>query len=301
MNWRSKALLQGVFSTVPGGEHLHYFCQRWITKSLPTREDKFSSIVAHAEEHARLLRKYGSRELERASFYEFGAGWDLIIPLAFYCFGAGRQTLVDLRNLLRVELVNDTIEKFNTVPLPVNLIRKPGRPLQGDGRFLGLLKELYGIQFQAPCDARATGLPAGSIDFISSTNTLEHIPRPDIQAILLECRRLLRGDGVMSFRIDYQDHYAYFDRNISVYNFLRYDSTRWRLYNPALHFQNRLRHKDYLDLFQEAGFSVLAEQRCDGTEEDYETLKQIPIDSQFVTYSPLELAVRHAFIVLRKQ
>ena len=300
MNWRYKAVLQGVFSNLPGGERLNYLCQRWITKSLPTRDDKFSAIVSHAEEHVRMFRKHGTRELGHATFYEFGAGWDLMIPFAFYAFGAGRQKLVDLRNLLRVELVNDTIDKFNSVPLSMKLMRSPNQPLPRDRRFLALLESIYGIQFHAPCDARATGFPADSIYFISSTNTLEHIAPVDIRAILLECHKLLRNDGVMSFRVDYQDHYAYFDSGISVYNFLRYSSKQWRFYKPRLHYQNRLRHKDYLRMVKETGFSVLEERRYDGNEKDYETLERLPLDPQFRHYSFLELAVRHALLVLRK-
>ena len=71
-------------------------------------------------------------------------------------------------------------------------------------------------------DARASGLHAGCVDIITSTNTLEHIPPGEIAAILRECARLLREGGLMSSSIDLQDHYHWFDKNISVYNFLRF-------------------------------------------------------------------------------
>ena len=44
--------------------------------------------------HMEQIRKYGSVGIEHAKFYEFGAGWDLIGPLAFYIMGARDQTLV---------------------------------------------------------------------------------------------------------------------------------------------------------------------------------------------------------------
>ena len=64
---------------------------------------------------------------------------------------------------------------------------------------------------QGDCVEMMRSLPAASVDFVSSTNTLEHIPATDIGPILAECRRLLRPDGVVSCRIDMRDHYSYFD------------------------------------------------------------------------------------------
>ena len=181
-----------------------------------------------------------------ATFYEFGAGWDMIIPLTFYGFGVEHQILVDIRNLLRPSLVNDTIEKYSRMPEDRHLLRKPYRYLHsGQGVFPVMLKNYYGIDYRAPCDPKRTGLESGSIDCITSTSTLEHIPVEDLKAVLLECYRLLRSGGVTSFLIDYADHYFYFDREISGYNYLQYSDITWALFNPALHYQNRLRHPDY--------------------------------------------------------
>jgi hypothetical protein len=80
MNWKYKALLQFVFSNVPFGELLNYFFQRHVTRSLPTSDAKFSSIVSFAKDHIDVCQKYFGRPLGEATFYEFGAGWDMIIP-----------------------------------------------------------------------------------------------------------------------------------------------------------------------------------------------------------------------------
>lgn len=112
MNWRYKALLQRVFSNIPFGERLNYLFQRFVMKSLPVRDAKFASIVTFAKEHIDIVNKYRNQPLKDVTFYEFGAGWDLIIPLAFCTYGVEHQILVDIRNLLRCELVNDTVKKF---------------------------------------------------------------------------------------------------------------------------------------------------------------------------------------------
>jgi len=236
------------------------------------------------------------------NFYEFGAGWDMIVPLTFYAFGVERQILVDLRTLLRGNLVNDTIEKFQRVKLDFALSRKPDRLLNDvSSGFLLPLKQYYGIDYRAPCDARNTGLQKDSIDCISSTNTLEHIPKEDIRLILRECHRLLQRDGLMTFLIDYQDHYSYFDDGISAYNFLQYSDKDWAFFNPRLHYQNRLRHQDYLDLLNEEGFEIVVENRTEGTQADLEILEKLSLEKRFEAYKLTELAVRKAHVLVRKK
>ena len=51
-------------------------------------------------------------------------------------------------------------------------LRDPGGPIAS----LEELEARFGIRYLAPRDARATALPAGSVDFVSSTSTLEHVP-----------------------------------------------------------------------------------------------------------------------------
>ena len=111
MNWKYKAVLQGCFSTIPGGEPLNYLFQKYVTKTLPTPDTKFASMVSVARTHIDLLGQYWPRPLSQATFYEFGAGWDMIVPLTFYALGVNRQILVDIRRLLRPELLNDTVAK----------------------------------------------------------------------------------------------------------------------------------------------------------------------------------------------
>jgi SAM-dependent methyltransferase len=302
MNWRSKALLQLVFSHVPLGERLNFFFQRHVTKSLPTTDTKFTDIVSTAKAHIDIVERYYHRPIGSATFYEFGSGWDMIIPLAFYAYGVQCQILVDIRNLVRRELVNNTVEKYQRISLNSVLQRKPARFIDGKRRdLIPLLKKYYGIDHRAPCDARYTEIESCSIDCITSTSTLEHIPIQDIQKILEECHRILRDDGIMSFQIDYQDHYSYFDRNLSVYNFLQYSDKAWKWFSPSLSYQNRLRHRDYIDLFQKSGFEVVAESRRDGTETDLKTISRLSLDGKYSAYSLPELAVRGALVALRKR
>jgi SAM-dependent methyltransferase len=209
--------------------------------------------------------------------------------------------LVDIRPSARLELVNDSIASLHR--LRVELEAEAGfelRPLGGPLRSLAELETRFGIRYLAPCDARGTGLHEGSIDFASSTDTCEHIPEADLAAIFRETRRLLRPGGAFSCRIDLQDHYAYFDRGLSRYNFLRFSDGTWGLVNSPLHFQNRLRSPDYLRLVREAGLDRVAERPSGPSDEGREELRALPVAKRFRGYSEDELGVTVlSFVALR--
>jgi SAM-dependent methyltransferase len=149
-----------------------------------------------------------------------------------------------------------------------------------------------GVTYIAPCDTRNTGLPAGSFDLVISASTFEHIPPDDIPKVLVECRRLLAQHGVCSFWIDYKDHWSYFDRSISAFNYLKYDDRMWALYNPAFQYQNRLRHSDYIRFFREAGFVVHAEPIV-------EAMPAIKLANRFEKYTMDDLQIVGSWFALR--
>jgi hypothetical protein len=45
---------------------------------------------------------------------------------------------------------------------------------------------------------------------------------------------------------------------------LKYSDVEWRPYNSGSQYVNRLRHSDYLRLFQQAGFNILEESSSAG-------------------------------------
>jgi SAM-dependent methyltransferase len=304
MNWKYKALLMHVFSTAPFGRSLYYWSQRKVSKSLPSSDEKFLEIFGHAARHVSSFKQVQGKGISEAYFYEFGAGRDLAIPMSFYALGVQRQMLVDIRPLLRAELVNDTIAKLQRFKDKLGLCRTPQKflPLTSKSMWLDTLEESYGITYKAPCDARDTGLEGGAIDCITSTNTFEHIPTSNIASILKECKRLLNEKGLLSFIIDYKDHYSYVDKRISPYNFLRYSGFWWSLCNPALHFQNRMRHKDYLELFAQQNLEVHAEDLLASSDSGLQSLRELPLESAFAAhYAFDELSVCGSHIILGKR
>jgi SAM-dependent methyltransferase len=282
MRWLAKAFLQKTLSALPQAERANYVLQRHVTRSLPGPEAGFRRRFGRAVRHVEAYSEHGpERPLGEAMFYEFGAGWDLAVPLSLWALGVERQILVDLRPNVRIELVNTSIARLG------RLVSKRG--LRDPGGTISSVEELeprFGIRYLAPLDARATGLRPGSVDFVTSTSTLEHIPEEELVPLLAECRRLLRPDGAVSSRIDLSDHFSHFDHSLSPYNYLRYSDRTWRLVNSELLHQNRLRRSDYVSAFDQAGLTVVAERT-------WQPNVDLPedIDSRFRDYYPEDLAV----------
>jgi SAM-dependent methyltransferase len=301
MNWRWKAFLQVALSAVPGGEHANYFLQKYVARTLPIPDAEFDDHVHYARQHIDAICRHSKRPVTQATFYEFGAGWDLISPLAFYAFGVENQILIDVRKLLRPSLVNESIQQFQRTSLQDGFLRKPDKHLADtQDAMLTQLREFYGINYRAPCDPRRTTLDPDTIDCITSTSTLEHISVAHLKQLLNECHRILRPGGIMSFIIDYGDHYSYFDPGISAYNYIKYSDTKWAFFNPSLHYQNRLRHPDYLNLLKAAGFQILEEQRYGDSPAKRKIVGTLAIHKRFRSYTLEDLVVGSALIVSRK-
>jgi SAM-dependent methyltransferase len=286
MRWVAKAALQRGLGLVPQGERLNYLFQRHVARSLPGGEAVLRRKLARARQH---LEAFG-RPAQDAVLYEFGAGWDLAIPLSYAALGVDRQVLVDIRPSARVELVNEAIP----------LLEREVGPLGGPVSSLRELEERFGISYLAPRDARATGLDAESIDFVTSTDVCEHIPEDDLALIFRECRRLLRPGGAISCRIDLQDHYSYFDPGLSRYHFLRFSDRAWRIVNSPLHFQNRLREPDYRRLVEEAGLEIVSWTPSGPSEEGLAELEAMELAPRYRNgYTPQELGVTVLSFVAR--
>ena len=81
MSWKHKALLHLIFSQIPRGEGLAYFCQRYVTRSMPITDSQFVRMVFNVKEHLDVFQQYYNRPLGEATFYEFGTGPDMVVPL----------------------------------------------------------------------------------------------------------------------------------------------------------------------------------------------------------------------------
>ena len=246
-----------------------------------------SKYFTSAQRHSDTLKRFIDHETDLV--LEFGAGKDLLSNLIMRSFGIKKQITVDLNPLVRPTYLNNVLTQMPPGEFDIDAF---------SDNFVAELKSL-GITYIAPLDLRQTDMESGSISAIISTNTLEHIPDNDIRLILKECYRLLRSGGICSFKIDYSDHYAHTDRRLSEYNYLRFSDSTWRLLSPPNHYQNRLRHCDYVARFSNANFRILMDEPIvhDGSIDD---LRRIKVARKFESYLVEDLFPTSGWFVLIK-
>ena len=237
--WKVKSKLFDIIETLNIVKTIN-FLQKYITKRSVVKSTKFNP---HWDLHREAILKFGPMK----TLFEFGAGQNLAQNL-YLSTVIDQQILIDLNFILDLGLVEKS-RKFLSENCGVN------------GRKINTITDLntYGISYLAPADAKQTGLEDNSVDICVSTDTLEHIPTAEIEAIFQELKRILKVGGIISLKIDYSDHYAHTDSTINKLNFLSYSENDWIKYNHANHYQNRLRHDEFKKLLIDAGFHVLDE------------------------------------------
>ncbi|HOY38901.1 MAG: class I SAM-dependent methyltransferase [Bacteroidales bacterium] len=306
LKWKSKALVQKTISFFPFKEKLNYFFQKNVTRGLDLDDVHFGYKIQAASDHLNYLRKYTDFSLWKSvSVLELGTGWYPVVPVSMYLCGIGKITSIDIRSWSSKKSVFACIYKFIEWHKSGELHKylpdidqgkwKKLVDLVAEGSDFSLY-DFYALIGMRPivCDARRTGLDDTSFDFICSNNTFEHIHQEVLCDILKEFTRLLKKDGLMSHQIDMTDHFAHFDKSITVFNFLKYSIRQWKIIDNAIQPQNRLRLVDYKKMYEGLNIPVTEEKIWRGKPED---LQRVSVSNDFKDYSVEELVITHAYLI----
>jgi len=293
VHWKIKGCVQKVLGAIPGGEHLNDRLQ--LVGGLRHFEQNIAAKVSDWLQTCRYLSDVRF-SIPGATIVEIGTGWYPVLPMCFSFAGAAHIKTYDIhrhispkltkRALTCIEPHLASIAQF-CAPGPTGVQQKYRQLLQASG--IDELLRRAGIEYFAPGDARQTGLPANSVDLVYSNSVFEHVPRQAILEILRESQRTLKPGGLALHNIGCNDHYAFFDRNISFVNFLRFTEAEWRPWNNSLQYQNRLRPPQFLALAAEAGLKVIYT-RTHVRPGSREALAQLAIAPEFREFSPEDLA-----------
>lgn len=303
--WMAKAAVQKTISYLPYKTEVNFFFQKYITKGVLLTDDYFELKIIHAADHLQFFRQYSDGNFQDKTTLELGSGWYPIVPVAMFLSGFETIISLDITNWMNKKRVIQTLEKF--VEWSTNERLDDFLPIIEDARWKQM-QEIIQLQDQLSLeeicrllrlklmikDARNTELPNQSIDYISSNNTYEHIYPLVLKFIIKEFKRILAPDGVMSHFIDLSDHFAHFDKNITIYNFLQYSEKQWQRIDNDIQPQNRLRWKDYIEMYDAWTISYTEEKVRPGSLEDLEKVKT---SSMFSDYTKEELAISHGYFV----
>jgi len=302
--WLIKAAVQKGISYLPAAHRINYFFQKHVTGGVLLDDAHFGLKLDHAADHLSYLNRFG-RPAADQNLLELGTGWYPVVPLLFYLTASGRVTSIDIRQWMNCKTQFHTVRKYmqwrdtgrlaNLEPYIDEdrwdrMVREFGDRPAANSEYFNEVTGLHAIVG----DARSSGLPDTSVDFICSNNTFEHIPAPVLKAILKEFVRVVKPNGLMSHFIDMSDHFAHFDPSIGIYNYLKFSPRQWQLLDNRIQPQNRLRFPDYLAMYRDLNIPVtLAEVR----EGNPETLDRISVHATYAGYSREDLAISHGTII----
>jgi hypothetical protein len=305
MNWKFRALSFALLSRMPGGIKLYHFAQKRY------RLRRFNGKVSteRALEIVRLIQDAGAC-LNECEVVEIGTGWRPVLPYVLYLLGAKRIRTYDINRWLTRDYALDTwramednLETISTLSGRSSFdVKSAYYEAEIEGLDLDKLLQALRITYKSPEHFENSQIRSDSVDFVVSSNVLEHIPADLLSRMHKESHRILRGSALCVHRFNPQDHFAELDPSISNINFLRFSEKKWQWYGGSgLAYHNRLRSSDHRKLFESAGFNMECYQnRIDERSRDLLKSGLFPLDSKFIGYSIEDLATDYVWALGRK-
>jgi hypothetical protein len=240
INWKWKAFLYKIFGILKLKIVFH-FIQKHITKRSKVNIKQINKIWVY---HSESIEKNNIKNI-----LEIGAGKSLEqnIYISYRFNNSIAQTAIDINKMLDFELVNQASEQIAKI-----LKQEKKRFVKS----LKDLKDIYNIDYFAPCDLKKIKNKNREFDMSISTTALEHFTITDLHEYLDDLNIILKKGGFVSAGIDYSDHYSHTDRNISNLNYLSYSKQEWEKYNNTYLYQNRLRHQNYKEIFESDSYKI---------------------------------------------
>lgn len=286
--WILKAILQGIISNLPGSRRINYLFQTKITRNLTVSNEKLFARIKWAQRHFSHYQRFSGFPKENPIVLEIGTGWFPTVPIVLSLCGCERIYTVDIHDLIIDGYFRAMLEKFASIS--IEELRQAAPCIEHDrflkfqeietqSKHLSIDEILDKIRVTRIIgDASQLAFPENYVDLIISNTTLEHIPPEVLKKLFQEFYRVSHSNTISSHLIDMNDHYAFFDKSITVYNFLRFSKKQWRWFNNAIHYQNRLRLSEYSKIATNAGFTIIDE---DVNRQNAHLISEVPIHKDF--------------------
>ncbi len=302
--WHLKAVVQKTISFLPKGHKVNYWFQKKVTKGVFLGDEYFYDRLEHAQHHLNAFAKHSGSIVGKTTL-ELGTGWYPVVPFSLFLSGAGQITTVDISPLTDKEKLKDTFGKF-LESMENNKLYNYFQPLpEREKEFKKIaaqVDDLTAKELLAKLnicllveDARALkSIGTASVDLVHSNNTFEHVYPTVLAAILKEFSRVVSKGGLMSHFVDMSDHFAHFDKSITIYNFLQYSNFAWdKIIDNSIQPQNRWRYQQFVDLYQKLNIPLTETETRPGSIEEVKSLK---IHSDFSQFDTAALAISHCYL-----
>lgn len=265
MHYKIKSLITNIISLLPG--NFSFYLYSFLQNKFGAVNYDFIKILLRGKKIIKILNQIGV-DFKDKTFLELGTGKLPILPISLYLNGAKEIVTIDLYTFFSLDAWD---QFFNWIGQNKNILIKEFPDLRKDrlelllacpksrekSKILSYLSSI-GVKYLAPLDARDVSFKKGYFNFFISFNVLEHIPSEDIVDILKKIKKVISIDGIYLHRIDFTDHFAHSDRNISLINFLRFSKKNFSfLSHNKFMYMNRMRSDDFKNLFKKLKIKVI--------------------------------------------
>jgi hypothetical protein len=257
--WERKIALMRVLGTLPYGDRLFDMFRVYSGKfSKHNLEVRWKNVT----EMLRILRG-GAISVEGKALAEIGSGWHPVFAPLMYGLGAASVQMTDISPHARDEFVKASVRFLLSHAADISKLSGVAQE-RLETRWRALLEEgpwrqvfaSHGLQYTAPLEFSEAPWGEKSLDLVFSNSCLGFIPKPVLKPIFAASYHFLRSGGSIAHNIDGVDCL------IGGLEFLKFSSEEWeRVGCCKLHYQNRQRPMDYIQLAQAAGFEITYEER----------------------------------------
>ena len=310
MHWKIKARIQNAVSLLPSS--VSYATYYWIQRHFGSlkRMNPVSRLKPGVETWKK-IQELGYSPIEKV-FLEVGTGRVPMVPVAYWLMGAKSTITIDLNPYMKEELIRESLEYISDNKEEIQKLFGSLLDKKRLDKLLYFYKsstfstssflEFCQIKYIAPGNAAKTRLKEKSIDFHTSYTVFEHIPPMVLKEIIKEGNRIISDGGLFIHRIDYSDHFSHSDKTISAINFLQYSDSEWNRYAGNRYmYMNRLRHDDFLNMFESLGHRiVLNSPEVDKQSLDLLRSGSLQLNERFKTKSEDMLSIRDSWIASKK-
>ena len=302
MHWLIKAHAMALLSRLPGGKSVYHALQR----RLGTNRLNFAESLERTGQIVDLVHETGC-DVCGSTCLEIGTGWRPFVPMLFYLAGAERTITLDINPWMDQRYALETYRAIGKgLPqiaerLHVSQSQIESRYVHIDESKLNLANLLaaFHVDYRCPADACATGLPSRLIDFVVSSNVLEHVPPAVLEGMHRESAQILKPGGLAVHRINPGDHYILTDARITGANFLQFPEKRWYWYGGSgLSYHNRLRCVQQKELLAGSGLKIVIERvRSDERADAAIRSGRLKIDPSFQHFTLEQLTADYIWLV----
>lgn len=257
-----KRLWMQPFTTCGLGENLY----EWLTAvGLGTQRGMSRKWCLWFREHIVLCRRFARAKIPGRRLWLFEPGWSLApAMLARLVTDRGPLITEPRRRLARRYVRSASAEVALAAEKICRSAGVPQVPRELLDSMCGAtspreLVEMCEAEYQVGGLSELERLPESSVDICMSMGRLEHFGESELRSLLCQMRRLLSPGGLGSHIVDHRDHFWHFDKSGHCFRHLTYSDEQWAAIAKGRKlYRNRLVESDYVRLFEDAGFEVLA-------------------------------------------